>query len=120
MSKLIPGKRKLPEGYRHSTVEEMRARIASGCSACDVCAQPKIPGSTWVADHSEVSLCEGCSSDTDNGHIVKDKPTKKPAPAKWTPIPVGTKLTKAALVEMANKLGAENAELRNKLAKGVG
>lgn len=65
-----------------------------------------------------------CGTLLDNPSIwvacLAPKPAKKPAPAKWTTIPADTKLTKAKVIEMANKLGAENAKLKNKIAKGVG
>lgn len=46
------------------------------------------------------------------------KPAKKPAPAKWEPIPATTKLVKVELIALANELGAENARLKARLAKG--
>lgn len=58
------------------------------------------------------------------------KPAKKPAPAKWAPVNLfaplpkrcsqeGWALALAAAQNQINKLGAENAKLKNKLAKGV-
>lgn len=45
------------------------------------------------------------------------RPAKRPGPAKWAPIPADTKLTKAKVIALANKLGVENARLKNQLAK---
>lgn len=49
---------------------------------------------------------------------VKTKPAKPAPKAKWAPIPATTKQTKTELIALANKLGAENAQLKNQLAKG--
>lgn len=77
----------------YKTAEMTREPIENGGSECN--------GTIWVS----------CPA---------PKPTKKPAPAKWTMIPTDTKLTKAKVIEMANKLGAENARLKARLAKEVG
>lgn len=45
---------------------------------------------------------------------VKSKPAPK---AKWTKIPLDTKITKSGLIDIANEFGAENARLKNQLAK---
>lgn len=44
----------IPAGYRKATAEEVAKRIDGRCESC---AQPKLKGSGWVADHSSVDLC---------------------------------------------------------------
>lgn len=97
-----------------------RSSLADECDGCSFhtgrCPLPAYPGKIGLSIENGGSECEG----TIWVACPAPKPAKKPAPAKWTPIPADTKLTKAKIIEMANKLGAENAKLKSKLAKGVG
>lgn len=99
---------KAPDGYRIAKIGEIRpgGYLALKCGEWQ---RGSLVG--WVVEDSHVPVAFP---------VKKPKPASKPTPAKWVPIPADTKLTKVKVIEMANKLGAENAKLKNKLAKGVG
>jgi hypothetical protein len=66
-------------GYRLMTDKEL-----SNCTGCDCanCAQPKVFGSNWLADHSEINLCRfACPRP-----FVKLPAKPTPKPMKWEPV----------------------------------
>lgn len=61
-------------GYRLANAKEIAAAAEKGVGGCRACAQPKVEGSEWQADHSEICLCRGeetCLCDSDD-FFVKD------------------------------------------------
>jgi hypothetical protein len=105
-------------GYRQMTAKE---RSACEGSDCKNCAQPKISGSDWMADHSGIDLCIfPCPRP-----FVKDRSRPAPKPKKWEPVDLidGSHRTQAngawydRLLEASatiNTLGRKLTALQNK------